>query len=632
MSRGVTAARRAGRVAWAGRPLVGGTVRIERITATGVSPIERFEADGLADVVVIAGANGAGKSRLIGALLSYLQGTLREGMVALRIGATCNEEEADWGKALLDTTAAGDTQLLARTLRRQRPRSKLRSSILNFESDRTVQAVRPLPFTWDLPDVTTELVEWQTVFQPLMARYQDTVHSLFKMVRKRSEAVARNVIPHLGDPNQAPADLLARLAANHPDPVAPFAEAFARLLAPKTLAEPDPRQQGLFYLEGGARYPFASLSSGEREVVNIVFDFLLRAPEDCVVFFDEPELHLHPELSTRLLWTLSGLGARNQFVFATHSPEIISASLEHSVFFVARGGGDGRNQAVPVREGEDANEALKHIGQSIGVVALGKRIVLIEGAKSSIDTQTYTAVVKDLFPNLVLVPSGDKHKIASFGVVERDILRRTLWGVSFFMLCDGDSRPGTTDADGRLRRLQRCHIENYFLDEAVIAQVFSDLESPDSPLRSARHVRGCLREIARTLVPLAVALAVSAQTRDRFGNLDVMPSGLDQDGATVSGLLAGKAQEELARAQQALQGPEIEAAAQELERALLQSLNADTDEWKRLIPGKQLISIFASRTRLGLSRFKTAYLRKSEGLSPSPFAEVIEIFRSFSEL
>lgn len=42
--------------------------------------------------------------------------------------------------------------------------------------------------------------------------------------------------------------------------------------------------------------------------MNVVFDFLLRNPSDCIVLFDEPELHLHPELSYKLLQTLRTAG------------------------------------------------------------------------------------------------------------------------------------------------------------------------------------------------------------------------------------------------------------------------------------------------------------------------------------
>src|SRR5690606_29063975 len=99
--------------------------------------------------------------------------------------------------------------------------------------------------------------------------------------------------------------------------------AFHQLLAPKVMLDLDPRDQKIYYEHEGERRPISTLSSGEKEVLNIVFDFILRNPSDCVVFFDEPELHLHPELSYKLLQTLSSSGANNQFIFCTHSPDII---------------------------------------------------------------------------------------------------------------------------------------------------------------------------------------------------------------------------------------------------------------------------------------------------------------------
>src|SRR4029079_12372924 len=108
----------------------------------------------------------------------------------------------------------------------------------------------------------------------------------------------------------------------------------------------------------GQRLTLDTLSSGEREVVNIVFDFLLRNPSDCIIFFDEPELHLHPELSYKLLQTLSSIGKNNQFIFCTHSPEIITASIENSVIFLAPNRNDGSNQAITVARDDATNHAL----------------------------------------------------------------------------------------------------------------------------------------------------------------------------------------------------------------------------------------------------------------------------------
>jgi len=190
----------------------------------------------------------------------------------------------------------------------------------------------------------------------------------------------------------------------------------------------------------GQLFPITSLSSGEREVVNIVFDFLLRSPNDCIVIFDEPELHLHPELSYKLLQSLRIVGKNNQFIFCTHSPDIISASLENTVVMLTPPKADNGNQAVRVREDDKTNQALRLIGQSIGIVALGKRIVLIEGSGTSLDKQTYGAILRARFPNLVLVPAGGRPLITSFDALQKQVLDQTIWGVQFFMLCDGDPR------------------------------------------------------------------------------------------------------------------------------------------------------------------------------------------------
>jgi hypothetical protein len=135
---------------------------------------------------------------------------------------------------------------------------------------------------------------------------------------------------------------------------------------------------------------------------------------------------------------------------------------------------------------------LHLIGQSIGVISLGKKIVLIEGTSSSLDKQTYGSLVGTDHPELVLVPSGGKESITSFVEAFETVLNKTVWGVDFFMLCDGDSLasvPGDKAGD-RLRILPRYHVENYFLNEHVLARVFEQLDEPeDSWLRDPTKIR-----------------------------------------------------------------------------------------------------------------------------------------------
>lgn len=622
-------------------------MRIRSINAAKVNPVKLFSVDGLSDIVVFAGPNGVGKTRLIETILASFRnpagyrGAGSQPDLQLIIEATNPGERKEWGKDVLSTVDPGDAQKLTGSLQKARRRSNWQGSVLNFESDRTILQVQPYQFTWDYQNPFEEGVGWDVSFSGLRARFQDTLHSIFRTVRSRRESIAlrfeelilnRDKIQH-----DRATDILDQLDKDFPDPIDAFKRAFSQLLAPKVLINPDPKSQQLSYSFEGQTFPISSLSSGEREVVNIVFDFLLRSPSDCIVFFDEPELHLHPELSYKLIQTLKSIGQRNQFVLCTHSPDIITASLDNSVVFVAPFKAEGVNQAIPVREDDETNVALKRLGQSIGIVALGKKLVLIEGTVSSLDKQTYGAILRERFPNLVLVPSGGRGVITSFEQLHEHILNKTIWGVEFFMLCDRDAAPVRdpnlqSTQSSRLKTLNRYHLENYFLDEKVLSEVFANVgESEDSWLRSPLEIRKVLREIARTQIAYAAALATSSYFRERVGNVSLMVKdcagmGIDD----LVGKLVTRVGEEQNRISSSLQVNEIEQYVRATAQKLQDSLDEDTDDWKALVPGRPLLNIFAARAKLDSARLKTAYIREAERQSVNPFKEVIDIFASFA--
>lgn len=620
-------------------------MRLRAIHAANVNPVKLFSVQDLSDVVVFAGPNGIGKTRLVETTLAAFRNPNSYRAIGpqpnlrLVIEATSPTEKQEWGKDMLDTADSDDAQKLTRTLQKSRRRSNWQSSVLNFESDRTILQIQPYQFTWDYQNPFEEGVGWDVSFSGLKSRFQDTLHSIFRTVRSRRESIAlrfeelsrnREQIKH-----ERATDVLDQLDRDFPDPIDVFKRAFSQLLAPKVLIDPDPKSQQLSYSSGGESFPITSLSSGEREVVNIVFDFLLRSPRDCIVFFDEPELHLHPELSYKLIQTLKSIGQRNQFILCTHSPDIITASLDNSVVFIAPFKAEGVNQAIPVREDDETNEALKRLGQSIGIVALGKKLVLVEGAVSSLDKQTYGAILRDRFPSLVLVPSGGRGVITSFELLHKQVLDKTIWGVDFFMLCDRDAVPPSRDStqivSARLKVLNRYHIENYFLDEEVLAMVFESMEPNGSWLRSPQEIRKVLKEIARMQIAYAAALTTSSYFREQVGNLNIMAK--DCHAMSIDDLvkqLVTRGVEEQSRIASSLQPEAVESYARMIARKLQDSLDQDTDEWKALIPGKPLLNMFASRAKLDSARLKTAYIREAEKKPVNPFQEVIDVFSSFA--
>ena len=485
----------------------------------------------------------------------------------------------------------------------------------------------------------------------MTSRFQDMLHSIFRKIRSRREAIALHYEELLAQRQDAlraqpeklveqarqPPEHIAIDPAKFPDALMPFKQAFSQLLAPKELLDPKIQNQQLHYRTiQGDELPITDLSSGEREVVNIVFDFLLRGADDCVVIFDEPELHLHPELSYRLLQTLRRTGSRNQFIFCTHSPEIITASLVNTVAFIAPPKDGASNQAIIVKEDDETHQALRLLGQSIGIISLGKRLVLIEGEQGSLDKQTYGAILKDRFPKLVLVPSGGRSLLQSFSVLHERVLKRTIWGVEFFMLCDRDALPLSDPVDvesrsgERIRVLGRYHLENYFLDERTIAKLFEPVTIEGHWLRSPTAIRTALKKVAAGQVSYAAALLASAYFREAVGNVDLMPSGCNGKSlAELTAMISARAREEKTRVTTILDNSTIAAHLKETMEKIEASLAADTEEWKALVPGKVILRVFCSKTPLQYESFRTAFINTADSITPNPFAEIIQIFDTF---
>ena len=65
------------------------------------------------------------------------------------------------------------------------------------------------------------------------------------------------------------------------------------------------------------------LSSGEKQILILLTEALLRVDEPVVYIADEPELSLHVTWQEKLLESLVTLGGQKQIIVATHSPDIV---------------------------------------------------------------------------------------------------------------------------------------------------------------------------------------------------------------------------------------------------------------------------------------------------------------------
>jgi hypothetical protein len=158
------------------------------------------------------------------------------------------------------------------------------------------------------------------------------------------------------------------------DPLVEYNELLSNLFENYALYDfwhPIPRDLYIMIL-GGIVIPFHELSSGEKEVFFILSFFLRQSVTNAMIILDEPELHLHPEMSRLLVKHIQLVRPGNQIWLATHNAEIIDEVGLDRTLFVARDQSTRRATVhIGAREPE-AHRRLREFFGFSGYVAVGK--------------------------------------------------------------------------------------------------------------------------------------------------------------------------------------------------------------------------------------------------------------------
>jgi len=86
----------------------------------------------------------------------------------------------------------------------------------------------------------------------------------------------------------------------------------------------------------GRRLPVENLSSGEKQLLILLTQALLREDEPVVYVADEPELSLHVSWQENLLLSLRQIASQSQIIVATHSPDIVGTFRDRVIDLAPR--------------------------------------------------------------------------------------------------------------------------------------------------------------------------------------------------------------------------------------------------------------------------------------------------------
>ena len=105
----------------------------------------------------------------------------------------------------------------------------------------------------------------------------------------------------------------------------------------------------IFTNSSGDEFDINELSSGEKQLFLRTLAIRMLNPENSIILIDEPELSLHPKWQQRIVDVYRKIGKNNQIIIATHSPHILGSVRKENIMLLDK---DDEGQIV-VRTGDE---------------------------------------------------------------------------------------------------------------------------------------------------------------------------------------------------------------------------------------------------------------------------------------
>lgn len=259
-------------------------------------------------------------------------------------------------------------------------------------------------------------------------------------------------------------------------------------------------QGTLFFKKRGhpTPFPFNVLSSGEKEVVDLLLDLYLRQEnfDNTIFLLDEPELHINTSIQKKLLIEINKLVGENcQIWLTTHSIGFIRALQEEFkqecqlIYFDQTQ--NYASETIVIKPSIKSSAIWRKLFEvaldDLAHLLSPKRIIYCEGRDApgnggkerGMDAQAFNNIFNEKYPDTLFVSSGGNTELDQRSQIAISILSKALPTVEILVLKDRDSGSGKpiTSHDRELylennpdnhRMLKRWEIENYLFSKDAL--------------------------------------------------------------------------------------------------------------------------------------------------------------------
>jgi ABC-type lipoprotein export system ATPase subunit len=367
-------------------------------------------------------------------------------------------------------------------------------------------------------------------------------------------------------------------------------------------------------IPSGESIPFSDLSGGEKETFFILAFFLRHDVRSAIIAIDEPELHLHPELARQLVRTMLSIRPANQIWIATHNGEIVDEAGRDKVLYVSRDAATRQATVIPSTDESTSSRMLKEIYGYSGYIGIAKKMVFLEGIDSSSDRKMFTRLFRTHGNQIKFIPSKSTGYLARINTAVLSILADEMGWINYYLIRDRDyltddlAQKLVEKSAGKLYVLKRNHIENYLLDDSIIASVQTDIfgkKTDNESVQRKLHATATTlsAEVVRDILEFRLNIIYGPQDFS-LGKFMEKQAVIDGTGNPIDTAVSDfkrhvKAKISEVNTQMMTTTTDgaidliIRNAVEEVQKAL------NTDEWRNLFPGRRLLEAYGSKEGLG---------------------------------
>ncbi len=338
-------------------------------------------------------------------------------------------------------------------------------------------------------------------------------------------------------------------------------------------------------------YDIDAMSSGEKGLL-LTFLLLRRtcAPGG-LVLLDEPELHLNPSVTKKLLpFLMDDILKPNdlQAIVCTHSPEMLVAAYEHAECSLLhlRSGRD--ISPILPQDKAEVYEALRRLGAQTSDLLSMRGCIFVEGTHDAELLETGFAQRTSGFKVTKLGGRGEVEKeIKTLQVPEKE---KELTSIQCFIFDNDRKLTGLKSTKMvRVGQWDRYCFENYLLDPDVIFDVFKALKAGRLP-DSRGELRQQMKELA--LAQIKGVMAREEYDASDFENPGLRPAEVDplKDYKAIGDVLANrisKIQQQVSEFSRQKWASEFEKRCSEKEKPVIEDWK---ETWMVKCDGKRLLS------------------------------------------